>query len=73
MSIAEATEEYELINYSDHGSVVDGVLYSCDFSDKGRDNGNKLEPPVFTLDDLTARGVGLRAESVLRYTNSVHT
>ena len=42
--------------------MVDGVLYSCDFSDKGRDDGNKLEPPVFTLDDLTARGVGLRAE-----------
>ena len=28
------TGEYELLNYSDHGSVVDGVLYSCDFSDK---------------------------------------
>ena len=42
--------------------MVDGVLYSCDFSDKGRDDGNRLEPPVFTLDNLTARGVGLRAE-----------
>lgn len=30
----QATGEYELLNYSDHGSVVDGVLYSCDFSDK---------------------------------------
>ena len=28
------TGEYELLNYSDHGSGVDGVLYSCDFSDK---------------------------------------
>lgn len=30
----KVTGEYELLNYSDHGSVVDGVLYSCDFSDK---------------------------------------
>ena len=30
----QVTGEYELLNYSDHGSVVDGVLYSCDFSDK---------------------------------------
>ena len=41
---------------------MDGVLYSCDFSDKGREDRNKLEPPVFMLDDLTARGVGLRAQ-----------
>lgn len=34
LSPVQATGEYELLNYSDHGSVVDGVLYSCDFSDK---------------------------------------
>ena len=32
----QTTKDYELINYSEHGTVVDGVLYSCDFSDKGR-------------------------------------
>uniref|UniRef100_A0A671KZU1 PHD finger protein 12 n=1 Tax=Sinocyclocheilus anshuiensis TaxID=1608454 RepID=A0A671KZU1_9TELE len=30
----ENTKHYELLNYSDHGTTVDNVLYSCDFSDK---------------------------------------
>ncbi|XP_033748220.1 PHD finger protein 12-like [Pecten maximus] len=30
----ETTKHYELLNYSEHGSTVDNVLYSCDFSDK---------------------------------------
>ncbi|XP_028396400.1 PHD finger protein 12-like [Dendronephthya gigantea] len=30
----EATKQYELLNYSEHGTYVDNVLYSCDFSDK---------------------------------------
>lgn len=34
----QATRDYELINYSEHGTVVDGVLYSCDFSDKLHDS-----------------------------------
>ena len=25
---------YELLNYSEHGTTVDNVLYSCDFSEK---------------------------------------
>jgi hypothetical protein len=41
----KVTGEYELLNYSDHGSVVDGVLYSCDFSDKTPvDNGQVSSP-----------------------------
>ena len=28
------TKHYELLNYSEHGTTVDNVLYSCDFSDK---------------------------------------
>ncbi len=28
------TRHYELLNYSEHGTTVDNVLYSCDFSDK---------------------------------------
>ncbi|KAH7955532.1 hypothetical protein HPB52_001206 [Rhipicephalus sanguineus] len=27
-------KHYELLNYSEHGTTVDNVLYSCDFSDK---------------------------------------
>uniref|UniRef100_A0A2R5LGP3 PHD finger protein 12 n=1 Tax=Ornithodoros turicata TaxID=34597 RepID=A0A2R5LGP3_9ACAR len=30
----EITKHYELLNYSEHGTTVDNVLYSCDFSDK---------------------------------------
>lgn len=28
------TRQYELLNYSEHGTIVDNVLYSCDFSEK---------------------------------------
>ncbi|GAB6030049.1 hypothetical protein CHUAL_005732 [Chamberlinius hualienensis] len=30
----EGTKQYELLNYSEHGTLVDNVVYSCDFSDK---------------------------------------
>ncbi|XP_053313032.1 PHD finger protein 12 [Spea bombifrons] len=30
----ENTKHYELLNYSEHGTTVDNVLYSCDFSEK---------------------------------------
>ena len=30
----QATRHFELMNYSEHGTTVDNVLYSCDFSDK---------------------------------------
>ncbi|XP_052832792.1 PHD finger protein 12 [Octopus bimaculoides] len=30
----ETTRHYELLNYSEHGTTADNVLYSCDFSDK---------------------------------------
>ncbi|KAG5843406.1 hypothetical protein ANANG_G00150620 [Anguilla anguilla] len=30
----ENTKHYELLNYSEHGTTVDSVLYSCDFSEK---------------------------------------
>lgn len=58
----QVTEEYELINYSEHGLIVDGVLYSCDFSDKKTQEGSPMTPIPLTLDDLAARGAGLRAE-----------
>jgi len=60
--VLQATEEYELINYSEHGLIVDGVLYSCDFSDKKTQEGSPTTPIPLTLDDLAARGAGLRAE-----------
>lgn len=30
----QETRQYELLNYSEHGTIVDNVLYSCDFSEK---------------------------------------
>lgn len=30
----ENAKQYELLNYSEHGTTVDNVLYSCDFSEK---------------------------------------
>ncbi|XP_033123294.1 PHD finger protein 12-like isoform X2 [Anneissia japonica] len=30
----EVSRQYELLNYSEHGTTVDNVLYSCDFSEK---------------------------------------
>lgn len=30
----ENTKQYELLNYSEHGTTVDNILYSCDFSEK---------------------------------------
>ncbi|XP_022248416.1 PHD finger protein 12-like [Limulus polyphemus] len=30
----ELTKHFELLNYSEHGTTVDNVLYSCDFSEK---------------------------------------
>ena len=50
----------ELINYSEHGSIVDGVLYSCDFSDKLPND--VTNPPYLLADDIVGRGAGRRAE-----------
>ncbi len=63
------SQEYELINYSEHGSVVDGVLYSCDFSDKSTSS-SSCSPSTsasnssvsLTLDDITELGSGRKAE-----------
>lgn len=34
MCVLQNTKHYELLNYSEHGTTVDNVLYSCDFSEK---------------------------------------
>ena len=48
----QETGEYELLNYSDHGSVVDGVLYSCDFSDKTSVDTNQALSPLAAADKV---------------------
>jgi len=32
--VVQMSRMYELLNYSEHGTTVDNVLYSCDFSEK---------------------------------------
>lgn len=34
LCVLQNTKHYELLNYSEHGTTVDNVLYSCDFSEK---------------------------------------
>jgi len=36
--IFQETRQFELLNYSEHGTIVDNVLYSCDFSEKPKHN-----------------------------------
>ncbi len=55
----QTTGEYELLNYSEHGTVVDGILFSCDFSDKEPAPTNP--EVVLTVDDYLSLGTGRRA------------
>ena len=38
--IIKETRQFELLNYSEHGTIVDNVLYSCDFSEKPKQHSN---------------------------------
>lgn len=60
--------EYELINYSEHGSIVDGVLYSCDFSEK-----SSYEGTVLLLDDVLSLGEGRKAINARRRLEAART
>lgn len=33
MPFLQVTQAYELLNYSEHGTEVNGQLYSCDFTE----------------------------------------
>lgn len=59
--VQQATQDYELIDYSEHGTVVDGVLYSCDFSNKSPNDDLENQDLVLTLDHLSSLGKGRRA------------
>lgn len=52
------------MNYSEHGTVVDGILFSCDFSRKSpsdRPPPSANQDVLLTLDDLSSLGKGRRA------------
>lgn len=48
----EITKHYELLNYSEHGTTVDNVLYSCDFSEKQKPSSSP-NSPVASVRHLT--------------------
>lgn len=53
----QTSKQYELINYSEHGTYVDNVLYSCDFSDKMNRHvlsSKDLDPSKVTKNKLLA-------------------
>lgn len=65
----QETGDFELINYSEFGSIVDGILYSCDFSDKEllneSDSAQENGPIPLVLDDIIAMGEGRRARQAM--------
>lgn len=65
ISPLQETGDFELLNYSEFGSVVDGILYSCDFSDKQPhsepESTQESSPVPLVLDDIIALGHGRRA------------
>ncbi|KAL8571389.1 hypothetical protein ACOMHN_046564 [Nucella lapillus] len=50
----EMTRHFELLNYSEFGTTVDNVLYSCDFSDKPA-NVPQPTPVVAAVRDIIAK------------------
>ncbi|XP_069683986.1 PHD finger protein 12 [Periplaneta americana] len=61
----ETTKHYELLNYSEHGTTVDNVLYSCDFSEKmgppqPPPGPSKLNPLVKTIREIVDKRRSVR-------------
>jgi hypothetical protein len=61
----QTTKHYELLNYSEHGTTVDNVLYSCDFSEKmgppqPPPGPSKLNPLVNTIREIVDKRRGVR-------------
>lgn len=53
----EMTRHFELLNYSEHGTTVDNVLYSCDFSDKPATT-PQPSPVVAAVRDIISKNNG---------------
>ncbi|XP_033628339.1 PHD finger protein 12-like isoform X1 [Asterias rubens] len=59
----ENTRHYELINYSEHGTTADNVLYSCDFSDKVVAPSPAASPLVKSVRNIVRKGKRKREHS----------
>lgn len=65
MFFLQTTKHYELLNYSEHGTTVDNVLYSCDFSEKmgppqPAPGPPKLNPFVNVIREIVDKRRGVR-------------
>ena len=58
------TRHYELLNYSEHGTTVDNVLYSCDFSDKSSMSASQTSNVVGSVRKLIGKGKNNKEEPV---------
>lgn len=43
MNILQVTKTYELLNYSEYGTEVNGQIYSCDFTEYPQLNENRVQ------------------------------
>lgn len=48
----QATQQYELLNYSVTGTMVNSVLYGCDFSEKSYSNDQNIPIEVTDVRDI---------------------
>ncbi|KXJ27549.1 PHD finger protein 12 [Exaiptasia diaphana] len=67
----ETSNQYELINYSEHGTYVDNVLYSCDFSDKPSHSvtsSKDLDPKKVSKSKLISSAESRKGSKVARRT-----
>ena len=52
------TKRYELLNYSDHGTIVDNILYSCDYAKRSLSiNNKKSDYSLRAKDDSTVEEI----------------
>lgn len=56
------TRHFELLNYSEHGTTVDNVLFSCDFSDKPS-SAPVTSPIVGAVREIISKGSGRKSKS----------
>ena len=54
MLFTQTSRQFELLNYSEHGTTVDNVLYSCDFSEKATP-APKVSPVVANVRKVIAK------------------
>lgn len=50
--LPQDSKQYELLNYSIHGTSVNNVLYSCDFSQKSYEESGEVPAEVSEIKDM---------------------